>query len=710
VSHGEPRTVTGATSGQGFPKGRCRVATDVGGTFTDIVYCEEVAGDAALFFAKVDSTPPDFEKGVRNALTIAGVDPASIELFIHGSTVVINALTERRGARVGFVTTRGFRDVLAIGRANRPDMYNIRSVKPESFIERQFCAEITERLDFRGQVLQPPKLEELDAILEGFRRERVEAIGLCLLHAYADAAHENLVAAAIRARLPGVPLVASHEICREWREYERSSTTVLTAYVKPVVSRYLAALQDGLGGAGFRGRAYVMQSNGGIARFATGEQNPISLVESGPAAGMFGAVAWGGRIGHTNMLALDIGGTTAKCSLIENGQVRMITDYRIERSRTNAGHPIRTPVVDIVEIGTGGGSIAWVDDGGRLHVGPRSAGAMPGPIAYGRGGTMPTTTDANLWTGRINRERFMGGQMQPRMDLVEAAFDTLGVQLAVSSEAAARGILRVANASMVNALKLISVNRGRDPQDSPLMAFGGGGPLHAAFLAAELRIPTVIVPPHPSVFSAWGMLLSDARRDYFRTLVAALTPEEPGRLVAAFRALEREARDDLAAELRPDGDLFFHHHLELRYQGQEHTIRIPCGPDLFADLSITQTVASFHSMHELEFTFRLDAPIVVVGLHLAARVPAGHAGMTPSPPSTGHIEAAVTDERVVDFDQYGRHLTRVYDRMRVPPEQSLDGPVLIEEANTVTVVPPGFSAVVDAFGNVILTNHTGPGG
>jgi N-methylhydantoinase A len=688
-------------------KGLWRVATDVGGTFTDIV-CYANGGEAPeLFFAKVDSTPPKFHEGVRNAIKAANLGSADIDLFVHGSTVVINALTERCGVKVGFITTRGFRDVLAIGRANRPDLYNIRYTKPKSFIERYLCAEITERMDFEGQVLTPPDLNELDDILDSFKRDGVEAIGVCFLHAYANPAHEHTVAAEIRSRWPQVIVVPSFEICREWREYERSSTTVLTAYVKPVVDKYLRELEEGLAHEGFQGRAYVMQSNGGIAGFSSGKRNPISLVESGPAAGIFGALAWGRSFGCLNILALDIGGTTAKCSLIESGEIRLVTEYRIERTRTSPGYPIKTPVVDIVEIGTGGGSIAWIDNGGLLHVGPRSAGATPGPIAYGRGGANPTTTDANLFSGRINRKRFMGGHLQPRTDLVERAFNAMGAQLGASAQEVARGILRIANASMVNALKLVSVNRGRDPKDFSLMAFGGAGPLHAAFLAGELRIPTVIIPPHPSVFSAWGMLLSDARRDYFRTMVVTLTTDEPPRLAAAFRALEIEATEDLGVELGAGGKLIFGYYLELRYQGQEHTIKVPCGRDILSGVSIEESSARFHAMHEREFTFRLEAAIVVVGLHLAASVATIRSEISRSSKSVGSVDAALIEVRSVDFDGYGHHETKCYDRSLLPPERDVVGPALIEEQNTVTVVPAGFSARIDEFANIILTNETG---
>ena len=388
-----------------------RVATDVGGTFTDLV-CFETdrdTGQSRIITAKSDTTPPNFEQGVLNVLEKGGVNPATVDFLAHGTTVVINALTERKGVKVGLITTEGFRDTLEIARGNRPDFFNLHYKKPEPFVPRYLRRELPGRMTYRGEEIRPLDLSPLAGIIDDFKADGVQAVAICFLHSYANPDHERAVMAEVERLWPGVPAVSSHQITREWREYERSNTAVLSAYVQPVAQRYLRRLADGLNGGGFGGSLYVMQSNCGVDSLEAVSRIPITMVESGPASGFWGAAELGKLIGEPNVLALDIGGTTAKCSLIENGQVKIMTDYWIERDRTSAGYPIMVPVVDLVEIGNGGGSIAWVDDFGKLHVGPQSAGALPGPAAYGKGGTNATTTDANLWLGRINKDYFCGG-------------------------------------------------------------------------------------------------------------------------------------------------------------------------------------------------------------------------------------------------------------------------------------------------------------
>ena len=390
-----------------------RVATDVGGTFTDLVAFETRAdGTMEIVTAKSDTTPPDFETGVLNVLAKGGVAPETIDFLAHGTTVVINALTERKGVKVGLITTEGFRDTLEIARGNRPDFFNLHYIKPAPFVPRHLRAEVPGRMTYRGEERAPLDLAGLPAILDGFRAEGVAAVAISLLHSYANTAHEEALLAEVARLWPEVSVVASHQITREWREYERTNTAVLSAYVQPVAARYLGKLDEGLKGQGLRVSPYIMQSNCGVDSLKATSKVPITMVESGPASGFWGAAELGKLIGEPNLLALDIGGTTAKCSLIEGGEVRIMTDYWIERSRKSAGYPIMVPVVDLVEIGNGGGSIAWVDDFGKLHVGPQSAGALPGPAAYGKGGTEPTVTDANVVLGRIDPESPIGGKLE----------------------------------------------------------------------------------------------------------------------------------------------------------------------------------------------------------------------------------------------------------------------------------------------------------
>ncbi len=670
-----------------------RVATDVGGTFTDLVYIEGNRIEAL----KVDTTPPNFEQGVLNALARTGLAAEDVAYFAHGSTVVINALTERKGARTGLITTRGFRDVLEIGRGNTPDLFNIYYRKPKPLVRRQLRCEVTERVDHRGRVVTPLVEEEIPPILDFFRAEGVEAVAICFLHAYANPAHEARAAEIVRAYWPEAAVIASHEITREWREYERTNTTVMSAYVLPAASRYLDRLETGLRSAGLDRPPFIMQSNGGIATASSVRANPITLIESGPVSGILGAVAYGRLIGIDDLIVLDIGGTTAKCSLIHRGQTRITTEYVLERTPTSPGYPIKTPVIDIVEIGNGGGSIAWIDAAGSLHVGPESAGSTPGPVAYGRGGTAPTTTDANLLTGRIGVDNFVGGAIRPDMEAVHAAFARLGERLGCSAEEVAHGVIQIANANMVNALKLVSVNRGYDPRDFTLMAFGGGGAMHAAALAAELGMRHVVIPPHAAVFSAWGMLMIDLRRDLIRTRILPLDEGHAGEIAAIFTALEAEARDAYARDGVTPDRILFEHFVDARYRGQEHTVKIAlgsCDPEAM--------VRRFHEAHEQEYTFRLPDPVEAVNFHLVAYGLMDKPQLSALPEGDADPGPARRGDRAVDYGAAGIQQTAIYDRAALRPGMVITGPAIIEEKATVTLAPAGSRVSVDAHGGLHL--------
>ena len=677
-----------------------RVATDVGGTFTDLVCYDETTERTTTI--KCDTTPPRFEQGVMDAIRDAGVDPADFRFFVHGTTVVINALTERRGARTGLITTRGFRDVLEIARGNRPDLFNFYFSKPAPFVPRHLRREVGERTTHKGEIVTPFDPQDLEPVLAHFRAEQVEAVAICFLHAYANPANEIAAAQAVRVAWPEVSVVSSHEITREWREYERCSTAVLSAYVHPLANRYLDSLERRLIGDGFAGHAFIMQSNGGVATIAAARENPIALVESGPVSGILGAIALARLIDEPNLIALDIGGTTAKCALIENGQAKVTTEYKIGWSRTNPGYPIKTPVVEIVEIGNGGGSIAWLDAGGKLHVGPQSAGAVPGPAAYGRGGSEPTTTDANLVVGRINPENFVGGQVVPDMAAVRQAFGRIAEQIGAGIDETARGVIRIANANMVNALKLVSVNKGRDPRDFALIAFGGGGGMHAAALARELGIPKVIVPVNAAVFSAWGMLMTDLRRDYIRTRVERLdrvAPEEIGALHAEILA---EAERSFAAEGFGPERLAFRRQADMRYVGQEHSVKIDFPASPVGAAEIAQAVAAFHDAHEREYGFRLEVAVEIVNHHLVAFGIVEKAKLAPLDSNGRTAADALCNRRRVDFDDAGIHDTMIYDRTMLAPGAEIPGPAVIEEPATTIVVFPDQSARIDEYGNVTV--------
>ncbi len=676
-----------------------RIATDVGGTFTDLVRLrtDPKTGVQEVVVAKADTTPPDFERGVLDVLARSSTDLSAVEFLVHGTTVVINALTERRGVRTALITTEGFRDSLEIARGDRPDFFNLSYVKPPPFVPRELRREVPGRIGPDGSERSPLDLTGLEAIVADLRGAGVEAVAVCLLHAYAEPRHELAVLERLRELWPGVSAVASHQITREWREYERSSTTVLSAYVQPIAERYLDRLADGLTEQGFTRRPYIMQSNCGVDSLEHVKAIPITMVESGPASGIWGAAELGRLIGEPDILALDVGGTTAKCSLITDGQVRVNTDYWIERDRRSAGYPIMVPVVDLVEIGNGGGSIAAVDDFGVLRVGPRSAGADPGPAAYGQGGVEATTTDAALVLGRIGADGFRGGAGADEPAL-HAAMDHLGERLGTDRVQAARGIVRVAEHNMVNALKLVSVNRGHDPRDFVLVAFGGGGGLHAAALAAELGTRRVVIPRAAEVFSAWGMLVSDLRRDYLLTRLLVLDDDAGPQLAELVESLRGDAAAGLAEEGFGAGDVRWTVAARVRYANQEHSVEVPLErPDAVEALR-----RDFHAAYEREYTYRLDTEVELIGLHLVATVEVGKLVPAELPTTGATLQDALRAHRQVDFAPGPVADAVVYDGTRLEPGMAFDGPAVVEMPGATTLVRPGDRARVDPYGNLHL--------
>ena len=678
-----------------------RVATDVGGTFTDLVYSEiDSFGRQIIRIAKTDTTPPNFEQGILDVLAKGKVDIPALGSFAHGTTVVINALTERKGVKTALITTAGFADVLEIGRGNRPCFFNLFYEKPKSFVPAELRREVAGRMNYRGEELAPVDLSSIPAIVADFRAAGVQAVAVCLLHSYANPAHEQAVIDAVKREWPGLSIVASHQITREWREYERSSTTVLSAFVQPIAERYLERLEGSLTARGYRGPLYIMQSNCGVDSLAATKAIPITMVESGPASGMWAAAELGRAIGEPNVLALDIGGTTAKTSLIEDGNVRIKTDYWIERDRQRAGYPIMAPVVDLVEIGNGGGSIASVDEFGKLHVGPRSAGARPGPASYGKGGLDATTTDANLALGRISRDYFCGGEIVADMAAVDAALTRLGQPLGMSAVEVARGIVRIANNNMINALKLVSLNRGHDPREFALVAFGGGGGMHAAALGAEHGCSKVVVPRGASVFSAWGMMMSDLRRDYFVTRLIDTDESAPAALASLLEETRSQAGGAFKAEGIADDRLRSRALIRCRYQNQEHAVEIPLNGERIDGATVVRLVEDFHVAHEREYSYRLTAPVEIVGLHLVAIAEIEKLSFAEQPVSGRLLAALRKTDRVVDFSEQGRHTTAICDATALEPGMVIAGPAILEDPGTTIVIHPGHRASVDRFGNI----------
>ncbi len=674
-----------------------RVASDIGGTFTDLAFLDEKSGVVGT--AKVSTTPAAYAEGVVETLRKAELNVPDTDYFVHGSTVIINALTERKGVKTGLITTKGFRDVLEIGRANRPDIYNMYYTKPPPFVPRYLRLEVGERMNYKGEVLTPLDEADVRSAVDKLRAEGVQALAVCLLHSYANPSHELECGEIINEMAPDLPITLSHQITQEWREYERTSTAVLNSYVHPIARDYLDRLERNLTEMGMqRSSLHVMQSNGGSATFAAGKAFPINLVESGPVAGVIGAANIGKIIGEPNVISLDIGGTTAKTSLIEKGTPRITTEYKIEQRRDYAGYPILAPAVDIVEIGAGGGSIAWVDKAGALQVGPVSAGADPGPACYGWGGDQPTVTDANVVAGRINPDYFLGGEIPLDVKKAEVALKPIADAFSMNLEQAAMGVIRIADSNMINALKLVSVRRGYDPRDFVLIAFGGGGPMHAGALMRELRCKKVIIPTEPAVFSAWGMLMTDLRRDYIRTLITRTDKVDAKELERIFTDMEAQAKEELMAGGAKKSDLAIERFADMRYAGQEHTVKVPLSSEKITERDLPDINDRFHALHEQTYTFRLDTPVELVNYHITVLGRVKKPEIKELDERERKLEDARKATRRVNFDELGFHEAEIYERDSLPVGKPIRGPAVIEEPASTTVVFPNQQLTRDKYG------------
>ena len=666
-----------------------RLGVDIGGTFTDLVAQDE---DGYLHTTKVVTTPEDHAEGIMLAIVKAGIDLRKTELFLHGSTIAINTVVERTGVKTALLTTRGFRDVYEIGRSNRPEAYNLFFERPKPLVPRSLCREIIERITARGEIHTPLEQEAAAAIVAELKDAGVESIAVCLLHSYTNPVHEVALGRIIGSAHPNAYVSLSHRILREYREYERTCTTVVNAYVGPVVARYLESLRTGLRDDGFGGEVLVMQSGGGVMSIAAAMQAPVRMMESGPVAGVMGTAFVARSLGYRNAIAFDMGGTTAKASMIKDGVARIAGHYFIGGYST--GHPVMLPVMDIVEVGSGGGSIAWLDSAGGMKVGPVSAGAVPGPASYGRGGSEPTVTDANLVLGLLGEKSFLGGEMPLNRAAAESAVQTrIARPLALGLNEAAAGIIRIANSHMALALRAVSVERGEDPRDFALVAFGGAGPLHACTLARELGIPTVIVPCLPGEFSAWGMLVCPLRHDYVQTLLRDFDRVDPAEITSALGALIEEGLNTLARERRsedpaPQIDCA----LDLRYRGQEHSIMVPLGGRQFTAPERAAVSQRFHELHlSLYGHAAAEEPLEIIGVRVTVQAPVGEGRY-------GERAAAVPKSSAAPIpygrrpaymgERHGFADTPVYRRSELAPGSSLQGPAIIEEAASTTVVLP----------------------
>ena len=672
-----------------------RVAVDIGGTFTDAVVFDSTTGQ--VFEAKSSTTPADFSRGVFDALDVSQIDLAAIGHLMHGTTVVINAITQRSGVRTALVTTKGFRDALQIGRGNRPDMYNLRFHKPEPLVPRRLRFEVDERTLVDGSVetsLDGGRLQELATILKD---EGVEAVAICFLHAYAWPEHERAAKSILSDVLPGVSITCSSDICREWREYERSSTAVLNAYVQPILNGYLVNLDRTFDERHVTDRRFVMLSNGGSATFDFAREQPIQLVESGPAGGIAGSLAIGNQIGETHLITLDIGGTTAKCSVIVDSEAAISQDYRLEWTPWSPGYPLRIPVVDIVEIGAGGGSIVWFDEGGALRIGPKSAGADPGPACYGLGGSEPTITDAMILAGILDPANFLGGRIDVDPERSRNVFLPVADRLGLSMIETVSGVLRLFGELTVEALKLVSVRRGYDPRDFTLIAYGGGGPIHAAQLAQELGVKRLLIPKFPGTFSAWGMLTSKPRIDRSRTNVRSLSESPAAVRAGYFAEMESESEAALVGQGFDLEGITHQRAIDCRYHGQEHTVRVPIAAtseseEAFAD--------RFHKLHEQLYTFNLEQTgIELVNFRLTSTASTNLAPVSSASPGNQLASSPLRTRRVA-FADGNAMTTPIYMRESLPSGFCGLGPAIVEESSSTTVVLSGQQFKIDQYGNI----------
>ena len=710
-----------------------RIGVDIGGTFTDVAVLDETSGRVGI--AKVSTTPDDFGaaviEGTRAAMDEYRIAPDAVTLLSHATTIVTNALLEAKGANIALVATRGFRDVLEIRRSARADLYDLFQDAPAVLVPRRRRLEVTERIDAQGEVLTALDDAEIDALIDSIRNlGHVQAVAVCLMFSFLNDVHERRLGERLRAALHGVPVFLSSEVLPEIREFERASTTAVCAYVGPVLTSYLERLAAALAELDLPA-LHVMGSNGGVLDVAEALRMPAAAVESGPAAGVIAAQRLGDQIGRANLISFDMGGTTAKASLIENGRIETTSEYEVGgqgnvgRWLHGTGHPIRVPVIDLAEVSAGGGSIAWIDPGGALRVGPGSAGAEPGPACYGRGGDRPTVTDANVALGRLSRTHLLGGRLPIDAAAAEAAVrahvaDPLGLGV---MEAAA-GIVSVVNHGMAEALRIVSVERGHDAREFSLVAFGGAGPVHAAALAEELDIPEVIVPPIPGGFSALGLVATDLRRDWSHTFYSPIESIDPTALNQRLAALERSAETMLRDAGIPETDRIVERAADCRYTKQAYELTIPLAGGVVTRESLDSLAREFHAQHlrtyghenpnesvqmvnvRVTATGRMPRVEFHAGAAEAERDTTGRAGAAAG--ASAGPDGSVAAEREAWFGEpvpcpvIGRHDLASGPSRDGGGGSARPGPFIVEEMDCTVVVPPGWSASLDERGFILM--------
>jgi len=686
---------------------RYRVAADIGGTFTDVAAFDQLHG--RLLLGKTLTTPGHLVDGILEGLRKTGLSLEQAHLFLHGSTVAINTMLERSGARTALVTTRGFRDIYEIGRINRPDSFNLRHRKHSPLVERDLRFELGERLLADGSVLEPLDETELADLAARLSSLQLEAVAVLFLHSYRNPAHERRVREVLQQALPGVFVSISSDLSQEYREYERTSTVVANAYIGPRVAQYLGQIEGTLKQSQFAGQFLVVQSTGGLYSLGEARSDCVRMMESGPAAGVIGTQALCEAMGLSHAIAFDMGGTTAKAGVVRDGQALVANSVMIGGYLT--GLPLLTPMIDIHEVGTGGGSIASLSATGALRVGPRSAGATPGPVCYGLGGTEPTVTDANLLLGRLDPKHFLGGEMALDKAAAQRAMKArIADPLRLSVTAAAMGILRIAAASMSHAVKGVTTDRGLDPGAFPnLFAYGGAGPLHATMVARELALPRVIIPRAPGHFSAFGMLLADFRKDVVRTQFTSLAQTSVRQLSLWFNEIETQARASLKASQLRARKVVVQRFLDMRYVGQEHAVTVEIPASAFVGSSKSLIKQAFDEAHRERYGRGSPSePAEIVSIRsvltgvlkkpLLEQIPAG----SRTPPRSAWV-----GERRAYFSGAGWLATPVWRREELKAGNVIRGAALIEEHASTTVLQPGDVLRVDALGNLCIAISQG---
>ena len=688
-----------------------RLGVDIGGTFTDVALVNDA--DGTIGIAKTSTTPRNFGQGVitglKQAIATYNVPVDDVSLLSHATTVVTNAVLEQKGARTALISTRGFRDLLELRRSARSDLYDLFQDAPISLVPRHRRLEVTERIDAAGAIVTPLAESEIADLVATLKKLEVEAVAVTLLFSFLNDSHERRLGEALRAALPGIPVFLSCEVLPEVREFERTSTTVVCAYVGPILESYLTQLETAVTGLGLP-NLHIMGSTGGVFDVKEALRVPVNSIESGPAAGVIAAQLIGSQINEPDLISFDMGGTTAKASLIRDGEIEITAEYEVggsgsqNRWVTGTGHPIRVPVIDLAEVSAGGGSIAWVDPAGSLRVGPGSAGAEPGPVCYGQGGTEPTVTDANLVLGYLDANSLLDGDLPIDYNrAVRALEEKIGSPMNMDTQTAAAAIREIVNNGMAEALRIVSIERGHDPREFCLVAFGGAGPLHAAALAEELEIPRVIVPPIPGGFSALGLVGTDVRRDYARTLYQPLSDLAARDISAVWSELIAEGKRMLKESGIPASRWQFQRSADLRYTRQAYELNVTADEGEFTTTTKDQLADKFHARHEQTYGHQnLNEPVHLVTLRLTAVGKLDRLEITHHPDTVGNSEKS---RRSAWFADVGTVECAVHDRNRLDTTSQLTGPAIVESLDSTLVIPPGWSASNDHRGFITMERH-----